>query len=84
MNLEQFIEMCQRMVVQYYNRYVHMDEYEVISIDNVEVKNISESDDSHGELIMRVDIDPWSEYKIIFDSSKRGDIKLISSSTYMT
>ena len=81
---EQFIDMCQRMVVEYYNRYVHLCDCEIINTENVEIKNISEHDDFKGELILQVDVDPWVEYKIIYDFKKRGDIKLISSSVDMT
>ena len=85
MNQDQFIEMCKRMVVEYYNRYVHMMDYSSINIDNVQVIEISESkEDSRGEILLQVDIDPWLQYKIICDLNKRGDIRVISSSVEMT
>lgn len=85
MNEVEFVDMCKRMVVEYYNRYVHMIDYNSINIDNVQVIKVSESEeDSRGEILLQVDIDPWLQYKVICDLNKRGDIRVISSSVEMT
>lgn len=84
MNQEQFEEMCKRMVVEYYNRYVHMSDYSSINIDNVEIIDVSELDKEKGQILLKVDIDPWLQYTVIYDLRKRGDIRIINSSVEMT
>ena len=37
MKKEEFISMCKRMVVEYYNRYVHMIDNPTITVDNVDL-----------------------------------------------
>ena len=45
MKKEEFINMCRRMVVEYYNRYVHMVDNPTITINNVNLLEIENSKD---------------------------------------
>lgn len=67
----ELVDLCKRMVKEYYNRYVHMDELKIISVDNVNIIGISETDKSVKEIILQVDVDPWLQYIVQYDESKK-------------
>lgn len=78
MNLEDFKDMSKRMVVEYYNRYVHNVEpdYEGIKIDKNYVKIIEENLQSNGimELVLQVSIDIWIEYHVEYNPKAKNKI----------
>lgn len=84
MKKEEFLDMCKRMVVEYYNRYVHMVDNPTITKDNVNLVEDDSSKDIHEALLM-VDIDPWLQYKVIYNpntKNKKDQPELISYTIY--
>lgn len=86
MKKEEFLNMCKRMVVEYYNRYVHMVDNPTITIDNVNLLELEDSKDDIQEALLMVDIDPWLQYKVIYDQNAKNkkDRKEIISYTIYT
>lgn len=85
MKKEEFINMCKRMVVEYYNRYVHMVDNPTITIDNVNLLELEDSKDDIQEALLMVDIDPWLQYKVIYDQNaknKKDQKEIISYTIY--
>ena len=85
MKKEEFINMCKRMVVEYYNRYVHMVDNPTITIDNVNLLELEDSKDDIQEALLMVDIDPWLQYKVIYDQNaknKKDQQEIISYTIY--
>lgn len=78
MNRYEFIDVSKRMVVEYYNRYVHNIEpdMEGIKIDTSHVKILEEDHDSDGimELTLQVSIDIWIEYHTIYNPRSENKI----------
>ena len=86
MKKEEFINMCIRMVVEYYNRYVHIKDYPAITINNVNLIEFSNSEDYIQEALLMVDIDPWLQYKVIYNPNAKNkkDQKELTSYTIYT
>lgn len=85
MKKEEFINMCERMVIEYYNRYVHMVDNPTIVIDNVNLVETKFSEDGIMEALLMVDIDPWLQYKVIYNPNKKNkkdQTELISYTIY--
>ena len=85
MKKEEFVNMCKRMVVEYYNRYVHMVDNPTITIDNVNLLELEDSKDDIQEALLMVDIDPWLQYKVIYDQNaknKKDQKEIISYTIY--
>ena len=85
MKKEEFINMCKRMVVEYYNRYVHMVDNPTITINNVNLLELEDSKDDIQEALLMVDIDPWLQYKVIYDQNaknKKDQKEIISYTIY--
>ena len=85
MKKEEFINMCRRMVVEYYNRYVHMVANPAIRINNVTLLESENSEDDIQEALLMVDIDPWLQYKVIHNpnaKNKKDQKELISYTIY--
>ena len=76
MKREEFIDMCKRMVVEYYNRYVHMVDNPTIDTDKVFIVELVDGSDYITEVLLQVDIDPWLQYKVI--KSGKDNIKIES------
>ena len=77
--------MCIRMVVEYYNRYVHMIDNPTITIDNVNLLEFENSEDYIQEALLMVDIDPSLQYKVIYNpnaKNKKDQKELISYIIY--
>lgn len=78
MNREEFIDMSKRMVVEYYNRYVHNAEpdYADIKVDPSFIDILEENYNSNGtmEVVMQVIIDLWLEYHIIYNPNSKEKI----------
>lgn len=85
MKKEEFINMGKRMVVEYYNRYVHMIDNPTITVDNVNLIEFKNSEDYIQEALLMVDIDPWLQYKVIYNTNaknKKDQKELISYTIY--
>ena len=85
MKKEEFLNMCKRMVVEYYNRYVHMVDNPTITTNNVNLLELEDSKDDIQEALLMVDIDPWLQYKVIYDSNaknKKDQKEIISYTIY--
>ena len=85
MKKEEFISMCKRMVIEYYNRYVHMIDNPTITVDNVNLIEFENSEDYIQEALLMVDIDPWLQYKVIYNpnaKNKKDQKELISYTIY--
>ena len=85
MKKEEFINMCKRMVVEYYNRYVLMIDNPTITVDNVNLIEFENSEDYIQEALLMVDIDPWLQYKVIYNQNaknKKDQKELISYTIY--
>lgn len=74
LNKKAFITLTFNMVVEYYNRYVHLEDDEVIDISNVEIVQY-DSKNSEKSITLMVNIDPWLEYHVIFDPKAKGKKK---------
>lgn len=84
MKKEEFLDMCKRMVIEYYNRYVHFVDNPTIIADNVNLVEDNSKDDIMEALLM-VDIDPWLQYKVIYNpnaKNKKDQQELISYTIY--
>ena len=85
MKKEEFVNMCKRMVVEYYNRYVYMIDNPTITVDNVDLIEFENSEDYIQEALLMVNIDPWLQYKVIYNSNaknKKDQKELISYTIY--
>ena len=85
MKKEEFISMCKRMVVEYYNRYVRMIDNPTITVNNVNLIELENSEDYIQEVLLIVDIDPWLRYKVIYNpnaKNKKDKKELISYTIY--
>ena len=85
MKKEEFINMCKRMVVEYYNRYVHTIDNPTITVDNVNLIEFENSEDYIQEALLMVDIDPLLQYKVIYNpnaKNKKDQKELISYTIY--
>ena len=85
MKKEEFINMCRRMVVEYYNRYVHMVDNPTITINNVNLLELENYKDDIQEALLMVDIDPWLQYKVIYNpnaKNKKDQQEIISDTIY--
>lgn len=85
MKKEEFINMCKRMVVEYYNRYVHMVDNPIITIDNVNLLELEDFKDDIQEALLMVDIDPWLQYKVIYNpnaKNKKDQQEIVSYTIY--
>ena len=77
--------MCKRMVVEYYNRYVHMIDNPTITVNNVNLIELENSEDYIKEAWLIVDIDPLLQYKVIHNSNaknKKDQQEIISYTIY--
>ncbi len=78
MNRDEFIDVSKRMVVEYYNRYVHNIEpdMECVKIDTSYVKILEEDLSSDGimELTLQVSIDIWIEYHTVYNPNVRDKV----------
>lgn len=86
MSVNEFINMSKRMVVEYYNRYIHMVDYPVISLTDVTIIEFSNSSDKIQEALLKVDIDPWIQYTVIYNpnrKNKKDQTEIISYITYV-
>lgn len=78
---EALIDLCKRMVMEYYNRYVHMEDFKTITVDNVKILKFKKDHiELTNKIVLSVDIDPWLEYYIEFDNN----LKILSSYVEMT
>lgn len=77
MKIEELRDMSKRMVVEYYNRYVHNIEPDMadikITTDNVKILEEELISDGRVHLTLQVSIDIWIEYHVEYDpmSEKR-------------
>lgn len=75
---DEFIDMCKRMVVEYYNRYVqmqadwYMEDNSTIDISNVTIIEKTISTDNIMDALLKVDIDPWLQYKVIYNPNNKN------------
>lgn len=71
MNKEELINTSKRMVVEYYNRYVQNVETDMseikINVNNVMLLNENTNKNGDIHLILRVDIDPWLNYNVVYN-----------------
>lgn len=72
MKKEEFISMCKRMVVEYCNRYVHMIDNPTITVNNVKLIELENSEDYIQEALLMVDTDPWLKYKVIYNPNAKN------------
>lgn len=78
MNQKDFIDMSKRMVVEYYNRYVHNAEPDLtnVKIDTsfIDILNMEEWNDGRMEVTLQVIIDLWIEYHVVYNPESEDKI----------
>lgn len=83
MSYEEFIDVSKRMVVEYYNRYVHNVEPDMadVKIDTNNVRILEDEIRSDGSMsvIMDVNIDVWINYYVDYNPESINKI-----SSYVT
>lgn len=83
MNHEEFIDLSKRMVVEYYNRYVHNNdepEYANIKADQSLIDILEEEIDGDGimKVTLQVVIHLWLEYHVEYNPNAIGNNKISS------
>lgn len=79
MNKEEFIDICKRMVKEYFNRYVKAEDKEMITVDDV--NNIEYYDsDVEQEVVLVTNACDGNYYSVLYN---KEDKKFYSSVTCM-
>jgi hypothetical protein len=79
MKYEDLVDLSKRMVKEYYDRYVHLVDYKSISVDDVIITEETHSNGGKIELVLMViDIDPWLEYRVIYNPKNKKKNRIIS------
>ena len=82
MKYEDLVDLSKRMVKEYYDRYVHLVDYKSISVDDVIITEETRSSGGKIELVLMViDIDPWLEYRVIYNPKNKKKDRI---SSYVT
>lgn len=82
MKYEDLVDLSKRMVKEYYDRYVHLVDYKSISVDDVIITEEIRSSGGKIELVLMViDIDPWLEYRVIYNPKNKKKDRI---SSYVT
>lgn len=82
MKYEDLVDLSKRMVKEYYDRYVHLVDYKSISVDDVIITEETRSNGGKIELVLMViDIDPWLEYRVIYNPKNKKKDRI---SSYVT
>lgn len=80
MNTSDFVKLAQRMVVEYYNRYIQHDKKKKIQTDNVEIFNLEVENDGEVTVILRTVGDSDSLlYTVVYNpNATKKDKQIIS------
>ena len=83
MNEKVLLNLCKRMVIEHYNRYIREDEKPIINIKDVYILEKRNSSDCITEISLKVNSYTDLEYVVVYDS-KAEDGKKISGYTIFT
>ena len=72
MNEKVLLDLCKRMVLEHYNRYVREDEKPIINIEDVYVLKNKKQKDGVTEISLKVNHYLDLEYVIVCDSKKNS------------